>query len=197
MGLTRTGDPTARHPLVTVADFKEFANITLDADDLKIEVMLRGVVSHCEWWTNRTFIDDAWQWTMRAWPARVIEIPRAPLRFVESVQYVDIDGNTQSLTEDTDFAVDTDANPGTIEPVYGETWPSVRGETAAAITIKYAAGFGLNAIDVPQELRSAVMMLGTEMYRQPEPTVIGTTATELPWFKGLLRQWRNESRLAY
>lgn len=66
-----------------------------------------------------------------------IEIPRVPLISVESVTYIDMNGNLQTLDSGI-YAVST--AKGRITLAYGEVWPSVRYQEDGAVTVRFTAG---------------------------------------------------------
>lgn len=76
--------------------------------------------------------------TLDSFP-RCIHIPVAPVRAVQSVQYVDTDGVTQTLSSAL-YRVDSTSAPGRITPAYGEVWPATQAITNA-VTVKYTAGY--------------------------------------------------------
>jgi uncharacterized phiE125 gp8 family phage protein len=180
--------------LITTADFKLFARIDTSSDDTLIDQLILGATDFVEKWTQRSLLGQTWVYTERRWPRRIVELPRPPLVSVTSVGYVDTAGDDQTLVADTDYVVTIDREPGIIEPAYGKTWPSLRGETAQAITVTYVAGFHADDPDeVPNAIRIAVKMLAAQWYRCPEPSVPERTS-EVPYgFRELLRQWRIES----
>lgn len=67
-----------------------------------------------------------------------IYLPFAPTLFVESIAYVDIDGNTQTLAANQ-YQVDL-SEPACITPAYGTVWPEIRMQKAA-VTVKFSAGY--------------------------------------------------------
>ena len=67
-----------------------------------------------------------------------IEIEWAPLRAVQSIQYLDGEGSLQTLAVDQ-YRVDKLANPARITPAYGVSWPTTYGVTNA-VMVAYTAG---------------------------------------------------------
>lgn len=84
----------------------------------------------------------------------VIKLPRAPLVSVTSIQYVDVDGVTQTLAA-SKYDVDTSSVPARITPAYNESWPLTRSEIDA-VTVTFVAGYGANPSDVPERVRTAM-----------------------------------------
>lgn len=95
--------------------------------------------------------------------AGCIELPRPPLQSVDSISYLNGDGDTQSLTEDTDYVVDVAAFPGQIGLAYGKTWPTTRPQLNA-VTIQFVAGW----TSVPPALKQAMRLLVGHFFENRE-----------------------------
>jgi uncharacterized phiE125 gp8 family phage protein len=106
-----------------------------------------------------------------------IELRWGPVQSVTSVQYVDTNGDTQTLATSV-YELRTIHRKGVIELKYGQSWPSVRSDTDA-ITITYVAGYGTSADDVPEEIRDAITIRAGWLYRDrdegiPEPLAVAS-----------------------
>lgn len=127
------------------------------ADDVLIATYIEAAASYFEEQTGRqltTATREAW---LDAFPfvgstggdAR-IELPYPPLRSVVSVKYIDNSGTLQSFAGGSPVAnlyrVTAPAGPyaarGSVEPLYGRTWPVARAETGA-VRIQYTCGYGV------------------------------------------------------
>ena len=109
----------------------------------------------------------------------VIALPRPPLQSVTSVKYLDADGTQQTLA-DSVYDVSTIRKPGEISRGFGQSWPSVRNQRNA-IEVRWKAGFGDAAADVPDDLRHAHLLLCGHWYENRENVVTGTIVAKLPW----------------
>ena len=89
----------------------------------------------------------------------VIQLMKSPVQSVTSVQYVDTNGTTQTLTASTDYTADVYAKPARIVPAYSKWWPTTRGFINDVI-VTYIAGYG-TAADVPLNIRQAILMLAS------------------------------------
>tara|TARA_R100000458_G_C8228917_1_gene211186 strand:+ start:276 stop:896 length:621 start_codon:yes stop_codon:yes gene_type:complete len=94
-----------------------------------------------------------------------ILLPRSPAIAITSVQYVDTNGATQTLSSSL-YEVDTTSEPARLHPAYDEDWPDTR-EIENAVTVTYTAGYGA-ASDVPEELRLAIRLLVGVYFEQRE-----------------------------
>jgi hypothetical protein len=86
-----------------------------------------------------------------------IFLPRPPLQYVASFKYYDYADAENSFAL-TNFIIDETANPGRMRLAYGVAWPSVTLRSINAIKIRYIAGYGSEASDVPGNIRDAIML---------------------------------------
>ncbi len=164
---------------VTLAEAKEHIHPGLaDASqDVYITKLIIGARQSAEFTTHRQIITATLLLTMDRFPD-VIRLPAPPAQSVTTVSYVDTDGDTQTLVEDTDYQVELDSEPGRIAPFFNTDWPTTR-EQMGAVTVKWVAGYGA-AADVPEGLKNAINYVIAQRFENREPTVIGTSAQKVP-----------------
>ena len=115
---------------------------------------------------GRALIEQSWELLLDRFPCESeIRIPLPPLRSVESITYVDPDGETQTLATSV-YAVDTASEPGVVSLKYGQTWPSTRCQRNA-VTIAFTCGYGVSD-DVPARIKAAVRLKVVDLYEQTE-----------------------------
>lgn len=153
-----------------------------DCDD-EIELLVQAARQQIEQWEWRSHITQTIELTLDLFPSDVIYVPRPPLQSVTQIQYVDSDGETQTL-DAADYQVDTASEPGRIKPAYGEAWPSTR-DQLAAVTVTYKAGYGDDAADVPERTKHAIKLLLGHLWRNREAVGAGRL-TEVPLTIGAL-----------
>lgn len=83
------------------------------------------------------------------------QIPLSPLASVDSIQYVDMAGNLQTLAA-SDYKVDADSEPPRVLPGYGKAWPSTRQEINA-VKLTFTVGYG-DKTKVPDGIKAAIKM---------------------------------------
>lgn len=137
MGLIQTIKPAAE-PLA-VAEAREHLNIDGTDSDDQITAMIKAARTYVDTVCRRQLVIATWKLTLDEFPD-VIRPSTPPLVSVTSLQYLDSNGDTQSLTEDTDFQVDTASEPGRILPCWGEVWPTTRNDIDA-VTLTYVCGY--------------------------------------------------------
>lgn len=182
MALTQTIAPT-KEP-ITLDEAKFQIRVTHVHEDLYLTgVLIPAVRDRAQLHTQRQLIDATFRLDLDDWGCEDwIDIPRAPLRSVTSVQYVDTNGVTQTMPS-SDYIVDAPvgerASRGRLVLAYGKSWPSARAQ-ANAISITFVAGYGAAATSIPPLLRKAMLQDLATAYEHREDTVVGVTATNLP-----------------
>ena len=96
----------------------------------------------------------------------VIQLPYPQLISVDSIQYVDTNGDIQTLSPSL-YLYTANATPGRLQPVYGTVWPVARPQLDA-VQISFTCGYGPSSSDVPASVRLAMRSLITASYANPE-----------------------------
>ena len=165
-------------PLSTAAA-KRHLNVTSSDHDTLIDEYVTAARDIFQDVTHRALLTQTIEYSFECWPSgRVLELPRPPLQSVTSVTYTDTDGNSQTLAT-TEYAVDTRAVVGRIVLGKDKTWPSLD-EIANAVIVKYVAGYGDAATDVPHTILQAIRFLVAQFYEIREPVVVDSIASEIP-----------------
>ncbi len=115
-----------------------------DEDDF-LETLIISARERAEIEQNRDLIEKHYRLSLDYWPCDAIEL-RSPLVSVDRVRYRDSDGDYTTLTEGTDYIVDTAKRPGVIMPVYGEDWPTFEPWPSSAIEIDFTSGLASDDI---------------------------------------------------
>ena len=174
--LTRVTAP-AEEP-VALESAKRHLGVDLTADDDMIGRLVAAARLQAESYLGRALITQVWDLHLDRFPVWTIDLPRPPLQSIESVSYVDADGATRTLPAER-YQVDTASAPGRITPAYGQTWPATRA-VANAVTVRFKAGYGDGATDVPEDIRQALLLLVGSFYEHREDLVAGPAPTALP-----------------
>src|SRR5690606_29698408 len=110
-----------------------------------------------------------------SWPGRCLYLPKAPLQSVTSISYVDADG-TPGTVDSSSYSVAA-GSPGMVLLVGAHTWPSVTLRQAAAVTVRFVAGYASKET-VPAVFRQAMLLLVAEMYETRQITIVGTSVSQ-------------------
>ena len=121
--------------------------------------------------------------------SKEMELPVYPVLSVESITYLDREGDEQALT---DFRFIGDQIPAMLEI---DSPPSVK-EGGRNITVTLTAGYPSNdsppsADLVPDGIKQAIMLMTGHFFENRESVVIGTITSEVPQsFEYLLHPYR-------
>ncbi len=133
----------------------------------------------CEIGARRAFVTQTREMALTAWPPSVgFQLPMPPLQAVESITYLDEDGVTHTVTA-SDYRVYTNVEPGLVVLKSNIAWPSAVLAVGPSITVRYTAGYGL-ATAVPEQYKSAMLLMIGHLYENREAVITGTIATVLP-----------------
>jgi len=134
---------------IHLTEAKAWCRIEFSDDDDLVTRLVAAARRHVEVVTGRQLVAAGWLLT-QDWFAPVkrmtaeifgdvIQIPRPPLRAVNSILYVDTAGNTQTLSP-TLYQVDPYNEPARVRPVYGQIWPVTRFQLNA-VQVSWTSGY--------------------------------------------------------
>lgn len=171
--------PPAEEPL-TLPEAKSHLRVDFADEDTGITGLIASARKRFEDETGRQLITAQYRMRFDRLPTGegIILLPKAPLQSVETLSYIDVDGNSQALTENTDFVVETDREPGRIRLAYNKTWPSCRRQPNAA-TIDFTAGYGAAAA-VDELIKDALRLMIGQNYEFREELISGTIIAQIP-----------------
>lgn len=187
--------PTPRLQLVTadtefpltLAEVKDHLGITLADDDDRLMLMLSAVTTWAEHAVRGGIAirTQTWDMVMPDFPgaqngrARV-SFPKPPLQSVTTVKYLNTSDVLTTLTENTDYRVETSyRHPGWIVPMPDTFWPTVRDQRDDGVQIRFVAGHATNAL-IPANIKQAMLLTLAHWNENRESVVTGTIAQDLP-----------------
>ncbi|WP_439816221.1 head-tail connector protein [Zavarzinia sp. CC-PAN008] len=162
---------------------KVHLRLETDDEDALVLHLVAAARSACEAATGRALLDQAWCLWLDAWPDRAINLPRPPLRSLTGVSLFDGEGAEVALSAD-DWTLDTAGEPARIR-----LDPAVRPASARrlnAIAIRYRAGYGTTADQVPAPLVQGIALLAAHWYERRE-AVADPTLAPVPY--GVAALW--------
>lgn len=172
--------PPALEP-VTLAEARVQCRSHPDDDDLLTELIVVAREA-AEAFVGRALILRTYDLKTDGFPSEW-SLPMAPAASVSSITYVDIDGTTQTLAADQYATLLAGGTPGCdagrIVPAYGVVWPATRG-TPESVTVRFVAGYGAAAANVPSVFRHAIKVMVEDLYEERGSYVTGTIVTALP-----------------
>ena len=176
--LTRVSAPAVEP--VTLTEAKKHLGLLDDSDDGYVTDLLAVARENMESDTRRVFISQQWDLFLEWFPAAeaAIELPTPPLISVDSITYVDEAGTTQTMPV-ADYEVDTATEPGRVRPVPNVDWPTTQLDRMIAVTVRFTAGYGAAASDVPAGIKHAMKLFIGHYFENRELTS-PTRITRIP-----------------
>ena len=187
MALRKLTDATIEP--VSLAEARAHLRAATTAEDALITSLITAARQACEDRLQRTLLQTDWELTVDYFPdALCLRMPT--VMSVQSVQYVDEDGATQTLSP-TSYQVDAKSEPGWIVPAYGYAWPTTR-EQINAVTVAYRCGYGTTAAAVPGPIKSWILLMIGSLYENRESVSVaqGIVSVELGFADRLLDTYR-------
>jgi uncharacterized phiE125 gp8 family phage protein len=148
-------------------------NPTVAEDDL-LNSFIKTAREQVEDETRRAILTQTHDLYLDEWPCKnFIEIPYGNLQSVTSVKWKDTDGAETTLTEDTDYVVETNGDQhGRIVLPYGGSWPSGSLYPSNPISIRFICGWTEAAL-VPAKIKSVIKLMCTDLYENREGQMYG------------------------
>lgn len=198
MGLKRTTD-AAIEP-ISLAEAKQHLYVDTNDQDALITLLIKRARMWAEEFTRRAFIEQTWQLTLDEFPAAgnapppgeraaesfsgyrrgIIRLERPRLISVTSIKYTDVDGNLNQTLSSSLYQVETGSDiEARILPAYACSWPATRYQMEC-VQVIYKAGYGDEALDVPEAIKQAILLqLGT-YFSQRENIAVDGPKSRLP-----------------
>lgn len=167
---------------VTVEELKLFARIDGSDEDTLLESFIASVRRLTEDYLNRALIEQTITLKMDLWPCEVIELPRPPLISITAVETLDESGAV-TVYSSSNYYTDIHSEPGLLILKNGVTPPQNTERYYGGYQIRYKAGYGDSATDVPSAIITCIKQWATAMYENravgSEPPVETQTMLEL------------------
>ena len=172
--LVRVTEPDS--PVISTAEAKLHLRIDHSDEDTLIDRIVEAATNQCEEYQGRAYVTQEFRLTVPRFPfyGRIIRLPRPPLQSVTSIEYLDVNGDVQTLDASM-YRVNTDGLPGQVIIKDGESWPNTV-YAPDAVRITYTAGYGEPA-DVPADYRSAILLMVGHLYENREVVTVGSGPT--------------------
>ena len=159
--------------VVTDAEQKDHAKISLTDDDTIVATMNEAAIEFVQDRLQRGFVTQTWELSLDNFPTSgcPIELCRVPAIAITSISYIDTNGDAQTLAS-TEYTLDDKAEPAQIHEAYLKTWPSTQ-NVVNAVTILYTVGYGTAASATPEKYKMLIKHIFTNFYEHREPTTQG------------------------
>jgi uncharacterized phiE125 gp8 family phage protein len=149
------------------------------AEDALLESFITAAREMCEHELGRALISQTWEVTLDAFPSVEIELPKPDVLAVTSVAYIGPD-LVEATVPSNQYVLDAATPPAWLLPAAGTAWPAAVQGTTNAVRVRFTAGFGPAASDVPESIKSWIKLQVAALYKHREAFASGHTVAELP-----------------
>ena len=116
------------------------------------------------------------------------ELWKLPVTAISSVQYIDSDGATQTVSSDT-YVTDIVSEPARIALDDSNSWPTPA-TRINSVLVNFTGGYA-TAADAPEPLKQAMLLLIGQFYENREQDIVGRQVNTLPTgYDFLVELWR-------
>lgn len=157
---------------ITLEQAKAHLRVVFDDEDDYISSLIVAARQMAEGRTNRTITQRIREQAFSHWCA--MKLLKPPFVSVESVSYIDPDGNEQTLSED-DYIVSTRREPASVAISISQ--PSLASQDEAVI-VRYTAGYPVGEVPAPI-VQWMLLQIGS-MYEHRESVIAGVSVSPLP-----------------
>jgi len=155
--------PPATEP-VTLAEAKVDLRVDHTDDDALITGLIVAARAEAELLSRRALINRTLEMSLCGWPSTgKIYLPYPPVVSVTSVTYYDINNVLQTMTAG-DYILIADVEPGVVALGYNKTWPTASLREVSPVRVRWVAGYGAEASDVPNRYQVLIRSLVAVRY---------------------------------
>jgi uncharacterized phiE125 gp8 family phage protein len=162
---------------VSEAELRLHGDVSTNSQDENLSAFIQASRDYAEKRISRQFITATWDLRIDHFPRRLrsdylaynfasLEIRKCPVQSVTSVKYIDAAGVEQTM-DAADYLVDVHDEPARITPAFGLAWPIARLQPAA-VTVRFVAGYGDAASDVPHNIKHWIKLAAQSLYENRE-----------------------------
>lgn len=145
-------------------------------EDNVLELMVQAASNAYQERFKVQLLDATLRWHFKEFK-NVMELPRLPFKSVESVKYVDSDGELQTIPQ-ADYSEFAFTNqPGRVAFSKEYEFPDLNEINPYPVHVEYISGYGVDYTKVPEETRQYLMNIIGTYYMQRESRVISYTGS--------------------
>jgi len=165
---------------VTLQEMKDYLRVDSSDEDALITSLIVAARAYCETKAKWSFITQSLRYTLDEWPEdNEIVLPQ-PFNDTTSlaVTYYTAGSSSGVVWGSTNYWVDADSNPGRIVVKQNNSWPTFDLRTAKAVEVTFEVGYG-GIGDVPEGIRTAIILLVGHWYHNRAAVLTGTISKEI------------------
>lgn len=176
--LTTTVPPTTEP--VVYSDLFNYLKLIDDTDESLVTLLGAAGRAYVEGRTKLTLISSTYTVQFDTFSDCIgLRLPRRPVTAVNSITYIDVNGNQQTLPT-SQYLIDTKLWTRIRPAAPGVCFPFTYPGQANAVTVSFTAGTSTTAAGTPEMARLAIMAWVRTMYDNREAVLAGKTGAVLP-----------------
>lgn len=153
---------------VTATEMKAHLRVDHSDEDTLISSLITAARQIAEDYCERSFITQTWKAYLQDFPVQCIKLPRGKVISIVAVKYaVSAAHDTTLAASGYHTALETDI--AILEP--NDEWPDNDDEFPNSVEIEYTAGYGATAGSVPQAIKNAILLIGSDLYEHRKSTI--------------------------
>ncbi len=179
---------------VSLEEVKAHLRIDHTDEDVLLAALVTAGRIHLETTLGLSFLTQQWILVLDQWPAQQsVSLPLGPVQQITAITLYDEDDQASAI-DSSSYALDAISQPSRV--VWRASISRPRpGRAYNGIEISLTTGFGSNAVDVPQPLRQAILLLVAHWYENREPVALATEIKEVPQMVSMLTNSYRRVRL--
>lgn len=167
--------PPAELP-VSAEEAKRHLRVSHSDEDADITDKLKSAVNRLDGYDGllrRCLITQTWRQDYTCWPRNsLVRLPLCDVQSIVSVKYSDA-ADAEQTVDPSLYQVHHDAGGSFVWFRAAFTYPSLYDDRLDPVRITFKVGYGDASGDVPEDLRSAVLLILGDLYENREGTVVG------------------------
>lgn len=163
-------------PYLSLEDARRQCRVDSNDEDGLIAEYIAAAGRMVETDAEIALLTSTWAVYLDYFPTWEIELRCGPVTSITSIQYVDSDGTTQTLSSSL-YSLDSKHKPARVTPAYSQTWPVTRWQENAA-TVTWVAGATSQEAVHPMG-KQAIRTLVGHWYSNRE--AVGTVGQEISY----------------
>jgi len=163
--------PSTVLPL-TLEEVKDHLRVDCEDEDALLAAYVRAECENVESTLNRSLVTRTIDLYLDGFPGGSFDLPRSPVQSVTGVNYT-VKGATGvygSTVDAATYTLDTAAVPNRVVLKAGKNWPAAVLEADRPVRVRYIAGYGDAGSDVPESIRTAILLRVGDRYENREAT---------------------------
>lgn len=156
--------------VITVSEFKLWSRVQSGTtEDVLIADLIKTAQTMVENHCGVALTEKTLRMTSQGWPVRRLPLMFNPVTSIESVKYLDENGDQQTLSPSIYVADIVGAIRPTISRAWSQTWPVLYRHPSPVI-VEYKCGHN-DVNPVPRTLVQAVRMMASDLYENRESQI--------------------------